>query len=205
MKYESFVALLIVCVLSQIYPVFGQDIKTGRQEIVYNGNKFVLEPQNRKDTVTIVDVITGETKTVVTDASPFPVSMNGKHIYTNTEVDVPSGSRAPNISLEEEIINNLKGFFDDKPVPDGILQLEIKQVIIDEHGKVVYSDFHGMKLAEKDDQFRSLTYDNPDILFKNTTQTPATYKDHSIISSRRVFMDNYIIEIKDHKLTYHKI
>jgi hypothetical protein len=182
---------------------FAQDVHNGKHELVYRSNKFVLEPIER-DTVTVVDPITGTETMHVRDPIYFPVTMNGKHIYSGRAADIPSQSRPPYEPLEEQILNNLKHFYDSLCVPDGTLRVRLKQVIIDGHGKIVYSDFSGVNFIGEDRTTRVLISPETDYLFANVSVVPATYHNQDV-STRRIFLSSYLIEIKDHKMVYRRM
>ena len=174
------------------------------KEIEYKGNKFVLGPQTIKDTIIITDPITGNDVTRVSDI-PIPVSMNDRHIYSNEEVDAHTPYSMPNLNLEEKILNNLKDLLFLSALPDGILHLRLAQVVTDENGKIVYDDFAGINLLQKDNIIRTIGITNQDSLFSNIVMAPvATHKGNKVISRQNLFLNNYLIQIKNHKLIYSK-
>lgn len=102
------------------------------------------------DTQIIVDPITGEEiwKTRVTSGSPDKI--NGKKVYYDHEVTTRPRHSIGALPLDEYIMTNIKPDIEKLQLPDGALQVALSRIIIDEKGKIVYYEYNGITLWQKD-------------------------------------------------------
>jgi hypothetical protein len=135
-------AIAVSCFSKNANPGSGSaPFKKDGNTVTYKGNKFILSDEQR-DTITVLDPVTGEEITQVRILEMMPVSMNGRKIYRDYDISTEPQQLAHSVSLEEHVVANLSGDID--ALPDGDYRFNISNIVIDEIGKVAYYEFHGI-------------------------------------------------------------
>ena len=93
-----------------------------------------------------------------------------------------------------------------KWIDEGLLRLNLRYIILDEKGKVVYYSFDGMRYRMKDKTVRSLNYDK----IVDTLLTNAPTIKPSDINGKKVpvliisSLPEYIFNVENHHITWCK-
>lgn len=143
-KYINTRTVLIVlsffCVMMMaIVPAHTQSRPPRIDTITYKGNVF--EVSNMGDTVEMLDPVTGEIETIISNPYPIPVKMNAMNIYAKGDVDI-----APSVTanmLNRQIIQSLSHRI--TTLADGEYRLLLSNVIVSDKGKIVYYNFDGIE------------------------------------------------------------
>lgn len=167
--------------------------------LTHNGNTFTYGHKNVKDTFSITDPLSGETKTAFVE-NDFPVKVNGRPIYAVDDLDVESREEIIQYRPEEQIIANLKKMIYVSELPDGELLVRSIRLIIDESGKIIYSNFDGLKLIfDSDGTERNIGSKNRDRLANGITMPVAIYKGRKVPYVKSVYPNVYRVVIKGGK------
>src|SRR5690606_34555792 len=107
--------------------------------ITYKGNLF--EVSNMGDTVDMLDPVTGEIETIISNPHPIPLKINNMNIYAKADVETePSVTAA---MLNRHILQSLAGRV--AKLADGEYRLLLSNVIVSDRGKIVYYNFDGIE------------------------------------------------------------
>lgn len=115
---------------------FGQSYKPTDDTFTYNGNFFQVSAQ-RIDTIIVIDPVTGKEQVTLVDAEVYPVRMNNDTIYNIATDSIGSTKKALHdvlLSITNSIRPQLEKF------DDGYCQLDINSFVIDDKGRLVYTD-----------------------------------------------------------------
>ncbi len=176
--------------------------------VTYKGNTFTLSGPGKRDTMFVVDPVTGEELMQERITDPVPIAMNGKKIYNTDEVTSIPQRYAKDQSVEEYILSKLS--FD--AFPDGIYRVSLSNIILDDKGKVVFYVYSG--LTSKDLKDHELTL--PAGLLTKTEKDlhaaigtapkmkPASLNGKNVIVNSDISMYEYRIEVNNHVATYTK-
>ena len=164
------------------------------------GFKFVMKPIYTDTEIVSVK----EKQPPYIHAVFFPVSVDGKHVYRDDETDKISESKKPTLPIEEQILKNVQRFFIKTTLPDCRLIIHLSHLVVDENGKVIFSNYDGIKGVTEDQSLRSAIAPDSTQVFDNVSVAPATCKGMKVISYRNLFFSGYSIEIKDHKFVYRR-
>jgi hypothetical protein len=102
----------------------------------------------------IVDPITGKEFMRERVSDPEPDSINGRKVYNTNEVTSMPESYAGTTTIDDYLLNNLNGDIKKLPLPDGLLKIDLNNVIIDEKGRVAYFEYRGIQCWDKDGSMR---------------------------------------------------
>ncbi len=186
----------------------AQFVKKGNT-VTYKGNKFTLaEP--RFDTIVMIDPVSGEEITRVSKTLPEPIAMNGKKIYYANEVTSVPQRTAKALSIEDNILMNLAT--DMKTMADGVYRIDMGNVIVDEHGKVVYYEYGGIEGQDKNGKQIKLTTDvkkklddRITMLIETSPQMkPASLNGANVVINTGINMYENKIEVTNHVPTFSK-
>ncbi|RYY51521.1 MAG: M56 family metallopeptidase [Chitinophagaceae bacterium] len=138
MRYILPVPLMLVFVLCFTKNSFSGERKLSGNKVTLNGNVFEVKifPQ---DTMIVQNPATGEENMMVTKREPLPLTMNGKQIYEEQDVNIPvSAKNLTQKQLRAAIIDkNRKAL---GALKDGRYQLNFSSVVVGPKGKIVYYD-----------------------------------------------------------------
>ena len=142
-KMLVFVPLAVVCIVCFSKNGFSQKFEKNGNTVTYKGNKFELSGP-LADTISLTDPVTGKEKTMITKRDPVPVSMNG--VTVQTKVDKPAYFKESETNLRAYLLKHLKKELEN--LKDGNYSLNISDVVVDEHGKVVYFKYADMRRSK---------------------------------------------------------
>ncbi len=171
---------------------------------IVDGNVFILGPQRFNDTFTVTDPISRIQKSLVIDTLWFPVTANGKPVRYGYRSGANMTNNA-NIPVEEQILNNLKRIANADRYIDGTLIVDLRHVIVDEKGAIIYSDCEQLKHMDAEMVVRNLPMPSRNELFKNVRVKPTIRNGRKVIAHHRIFMNRYLVEVRNHVITYHRI
>lgn len=177
-----------------------QHFEHNGRNVTYNGNAFLMsEPVKQVHVVT--DPIDGK-QAKVNRNIPLPLEMNGKKIYNTSQVTTASTCKTSGGSLERYLMDGLSHTMKAAKWPDGTYRIDVRSVIVDENGKVVYYTYEGIKLVDKDNMARSIN-DGPmavDIekLMTKAPMHPAMYQGKPVVAYYSMNLDDNDIVVKDH-------
>lgn len=124
------------------------------ETITHKGNVF--EIVSMADTATILDPITTEIKTVISNPNPIPVKLNNMNIYAAGDVDTkPSVTSAILIRYIVQSLNKQIS-----ALGNGEYRLRMSNVIISDFGKIVYYNFEGLEKMQSKKVTNSTGEDN---------------------------------------------
>jgi len=154
-KMLVFLPLVAVCILCFSKNSFSQKFVKNGNMVTYKGNTFELsEPQ--KDTIMLIDPVTGKTITELSQREPMPIKMNGNTILQT--VDKQPYFMATKDDLQTYLLKNMQKELG--KLEDGMYSLYVSDLVIDEEGKVVYFDYgkiFGNKLMPATDDTKGTT------------------------------------------------
>jgi hypothetical protein len=177
-KALLFLPLIFICALCFSKNQYSNKMERNGNIVIYRGNKFELSDPSPKDTVIVIDPVSGKQMMKVVQKVPVPVKMNGEKIYCNedyngmkNEMGTPAYNPAGfNVyNLKEYLISNLAEEF--KNFPDGDYVIDLSHVVMDKYGKIVYFEYGGINLGKmvvadrKADTAKQVSFSNisPDI------------------------------------------
>lgn len=212
---RTLMRLLASVILCLPFSVFGQDFDNeyadvGGSEFKRKGYQFVnAEKGEGFDTAVVQDPITGDVILKRRPRGPVPATMNGKKIYKLTEVTTPPQTIITAQPLEEYLLDNLMGSFVNYWTDTFTIKLELRNVIIDETGKVVYYDFGQVKGWGPDETTRTLNRGDlsdkvESLMSKAPLMKPATYNGKAVPAYTGVTLEYYEIDIRKPNVTYRK-
>ena len=170
--------------------VTAQQLKRNGNTVSYNDNNFRMTAAGARSDK-------GDRQMQVPD------EMNGKKIYTASEVTTATLCKAAGGSLEKYVIDGLGSALQASKWPDGTYRIDVRSVVIDANGKVVFYTYEGTSKKEGA-TWRSVS-DGPiattiEKLMKNAPMHPAMYQGQTVIAYNDLHLDNYDILVKNHTL-----
>ena len=142
-KMLVFIPLALVCIVCFSKNSFSQRFVKNGNKVTYRGNTFELSKATF-DTMTLIDPVTGSEIVKVVQHDPQPIKMNGKQIPTDVDKNpVYTGSEK---DLRDYLLKNMKDVL--SKLDDGQYWLDISNILIDEHGRIVYFDYSEMKRSK---------------------------------------------------------
>lgn len=122
---------------------FSQRFERNGNFITYQGNKFEMS-KSTTDSIFIIDPVTGKELLKIVQTDPKPIKMNGRDIAIQTDQSpYYTGSEK---DLREYLLRNLKEEL--TKLDDGPYTLNIKDIVVDENGKIVYFDYQNMRRSK---------------------------------------------------------
>ena len=122
---------------------FSQKFQKNGNKVTYKGNTFELS-ESHYDTIILVNPVTSQEEVKVVEMLPKPVKMNGTALATRT--DKAPYFTAPDKSLKAYLIKKLDKEL--SQLQDGKYGLELKNIITDEKGRIVYFEYGGVEHPE---------------------------------------------------------
>jgi hypothetical protein len=188
--------------------VFAQEYKKEGNVVTYNGNKITLT-EDRRDTITVLDPVTGKELTQVRIMSPRPDKLNGNKIHDQDFVTAMPTRRNKMFSLEEQLATNLALKFNS--FPDGIYRVDVANFVIDEKGKVVYFEFGDLKGKDENGRDKVISNEQIELIKKEIAgncklveMKPATLDGKNVPVLSDLSMQEYKFSVKDHITSYNK-
>ncbi len=172
----------------------AQDFVRNGNKVTYNGNTFLLSAPQAAATS-----MTGKTGR----QAAVPVEMNGKKIVAATQVTTKA--TIAGASLEKYISEKLNDGLRSASWPDGTYRIDLRSVITDEQGKVVYYEYEGISRREPGGTWTNVS-DHPlassiKKLLTDVRMQPAKVSGKPVIAFSDVFMDNYDLTVKNHAVS----
>ena len=178
-KMLVFMPLAVVCIVCFSKNSFSQKFEKNGNTVTYKGNKFELSDP-KQDTMSIIDPVTGKENTVVARLAPKPVKMNGKQIPA--DVDKQPYFTGSDDGLRAYVLKRLRKELD--KLDDGMYELDISNIVIDETGKIVYFDFAGVRGNKLDDGTTSAANNNVTSVTITDKNAPADLKGQKLALSK---------------------
>jgi len=153
-KTLLFIPLVFICALCFSKNQYSNKIEKQGNFATYRGNTFEFSEASPKDTVMILDPVTGKERMVVTELSPKPIKMNGEKIYSHNDLEGTRPSMGKPVNQEagftagnikEYLVSNLSKEL--AKLSDGDYNFKIENIVIDKNGKVVYFEYGGINLG----------------------------------------------------------
>jgi len=205
--YRYGVLILFLCCFATIDCIAQKAPRPKNEFVVMHGRKFVV-PLPKTDTVILVDPITGEELTETYTQTLCPTYVDRKKVYLPSELSEQPKFRKDSTkpSLEEYVLNGLKSTL--STLPDGEYILNIKHVIVDTRGRVIYYSWEGIKKVKyyrKDIADTALTTTLTDtldeLLINEHLFEPAKKNFTGIVSVFPAKFEQYVAVIKEHVAT----
>src|SRR6185369_11747067 len=126
------------------FAIYGQEFESkGDGVYTRKGYKFELSA-HKFDTSIVVDPVTGDEIPKIWESGNMPGFLNGKKIFSANEVTTHAEPYKGALALDEYLMGNIKYDVDKLNIPDGVIQIDFRRIIIDEKGTLVYYEYHGM-------------------------------------------------------------
>lgn len=162
MYSSSFIKRMVLPVIPGIILISGMATvslaaKTWQgKKVTYKGNVFETKEEASFEKGETINPATGQQQTHISASFPIPVKMNGKKIYTITEIPGKPpklGDLANNAStLTSQVLKDYLLTKMDKELQlldDGIYYVHITNIVVDETGKIVYYNFQGITKGQE--------------------------------------------------------
>lgn len=208
-QFRSFFTLVLILIAATCA---AQKAPRAKNEfVVMHGRKFVM-PVPKTDTVILIDPITGEELTKTYTQTLCPTYVDRKKVYQPSELKEQAKFRNDSTkpSLEAYVLNGLKSTL--STLPHGEYILNIKHVIVDTRGRVIYYQCEGIKKVgyyKEDIADTALTatlIDTLDELLINEHLFDAAKKDYmGIVSVYPSAFEQYVAVLKEHVVTIKKM
>ena len=123
-----------------------------RGDLRYKPGKIVI------DTVSVVDE-TGFEQFEAREDDAFPSEINGKKVYEATEVDEPVVFAEKVPSQQDFLLDRMRGILMATEFYEygASARLNLRNIIVDERGKVIFYQFYGMRSVTADNRVKPLT------------------------------------------------
>jgi beta-lactamase regulating signal transducer with metallopeptidase domain len=146
-KMLVFIPLALVCIICFSKNSFSQRLERKDNKAYWRGNTIELSIAST-DTMTLVDPVTGKElqKIMLHDAKA--ISVNGKPIPSEVDIEDYPVFKGSDKNMREYLLKNMKTEL--SKLDDGYYRLEISDILIDEHGRIVYFDYKEMKKSNPD-------------------------------------------------------
>jgi len=125
-----------------------------RGDLRYRPGKVVV------DTVSVVDPATGAEQFEAREDTTFPSHINGRKVYEYDEVSTPVIFSESNESQHEYLLNRMKGILMMTKFYEygASARLNLRNIIVDERGKVIFYEFFGMRGVTAENRFKPLAF-----------------------------------------------
>jgi hypothetical protein len=158
------------------------------------------------DSFASIDPISGEEIIGGHLGNAAPVLLGKKKIYNASEVSTRAENYNGETSLEDYLLANLKSDIKTCGASCDYVRINLYNIIIDDKGRVVYYEFHGIK-GYCGGTVRRLSGETiiPKInkLLSNApAQKPATLNGTNVVAWADIFMPDYKIVVRDDAVTY---
>ncbi len=207
-QFRSFLTLVLL--LTAATCVAQKAPRPKNEFVVMHGRKFVV-PVPKTDTIILVDPITGEELTKTYTQTICPTYVDRKKVYQPTELSEPAKFRKDSAkpTLEEYVLNGLNTTL--STLPDGEYIMNVKHIIVDAKGRVIYYSWEGIKKVGyykediADTAMTAAIVDSLDELLINEHLFDAAKKDFTgIVSVFPAKFEQYVAIIKEHAVTIRK-
>jgi hypothetical protein len=205
-KMALFMPLALVCIFCFSKNSFSKKFDKKGNIVTYRRNTFEYGEKPRFDTFTLVEPVTGKTATKVTKRDPLPEKMNGNKIYSTDELTAQPQSYAQNGSLVDHVFRKLSKDFG--KLPDGTFRLDINNIIIDEHGKIVYYEGIGLCRATNNDAYKmkeAIANRIDEVLNNAPNLKPGKVGKNNVAVLSDISFMMYEVEVKDHQATIRQV
>ena len=124
-----------------------------RGDLRYKPGKIVI------DTVSVVDE-TGFEQFEAREDDAFPSEINGKKVYEATEVDEPVVFAEKVPSQQDFLLDRMRGILMATEFYEygASARLNLRNIIVDERGKVIFYQFYGMRSVTADNRVKPLHF-----------------------------------------------
>ena len=208
-QFRSFLTLVLL--LTAATCVAQKAPRPKNEFVVMHGRKFVM-PVPKTDTIILIDPITGEELTETYTQTLCPTYVDRKKVYQPTELSEPAKFRKDSAkpTFEEYVLNGLKSTL--STLPDGEYIMNVKHIIVDVKGRVIYYSWEGIKQVGiyKDDiadtAMTTAILDSLDELLINEHLFDPAKKDFiGIVSVFPAKFEQYVAIIKEHVVNIKKM
>lgn len=174
------------------------------------GYSFSYATEGVIDEQILLDPVQGKEVKKITEG-PLPATMNGKKIYELKEVTTVPTPRPVNMPAEEYILYNIKQDKNLKELPDGTLYIHLRNIVVDENGKIRYFNYSGTRFSSvRDIAMRSVNDDNiiqqlKTLVANAPAMQPAMLNGKKVPVRLNTALTDYKVVVKDHVLSYSKL
>ncbi len=115
--------------------------QTKAYEEVFQNNKVALEDRGERDTICVIDPVTGDTTKKILPIM-YPVSINGTATTAEKSPYRVSAIIQKKITAHFSKTKNLQSIFGETAIPDGVLTLGLANIVVSPDGSVVYYELY---------------------------------------------------------------
>jgi len=163
-KMFVFIPLALVCTICFSKNGFSQKFVRNGNIVTYRGNTFEYSEAAKPDTQILTDPVTGTETIKVIKRDPVIIKMNGKDIPQGTDKEPYYTGNGK--SLRDYLLQGLKNEL--CKLDDGQYTLNINNILIDEHGKIVYFEYQDMRRSRTSDEIpKDAPKQNPEVVTTN--------------------------------------
>jgi len=125
-----------------------------RGNLKYSPGKVVI------DTVSVIDAATGAEQFEAREDTSFPAYIAGRKVYDLDEVTTPVIFDEKAESQEEYMLEQMKPILMSTEFYEfgASVRLNLRNLIVDDRGKVVFYEFYGMRSVTADNRVKPLTF-----------------------------------------------
>ncbi len=198
-----FIFLLAVSSCASAQQFWAKNSFFARKGCKYTPGKIFI------DTVATIDPATGMEIFEAREDPSYPLAINGNRIYDIDEVDTPVQVEDQQLSLDEYMLERLKPLLNASRFNEyaASVRLNLRGIVIDEHGKVVFYEYYGLKGITAENRVKKLTpMEFPEKLNKFMSELPlmkpAMVGGKNVMSYSGIDLHHYKIEKYQDELTY---
>lgn len=171
--------------------------------VTFHARKFETRPSGKMDTMRIIDPITEEERIKVIEFPPEPIALYGRKIYNINDVATAPWNDGIALPLEEHLLSKFKSDPILQSFTDGTFSLNLRDIIIDEQGRVIYYELERFIYTGTDGQPRQLNMQGIDQWLQTAPALKAPVVNGKNVMARlnTSLSDNYTITIKNHEIT----
>ena len=115
--------------------------QTKVNEVMFQNNKVTLKDNGDKDTISIIDPVTGDTTLKILPIL-YPIKINGSSTIPEKTPYPISAFLQKKLAADLSNPKYLKSIFDGKSIPDGILTLGLTNIVVTPDGSVAYYNLY---------------------------------------------------------------
>lgn len=188
---------------------------SGRAQAFVEGKTFFMRGDFRYkpgkvviDTVSVVDE-SGFEQFEAREDDAFPTEINGKRVYDWNEVDEPVLFSANAPSQHEYLLERMSGVLMATEFYEygASARINLRNIIVDERGKVIFYQFYGMRSVTADNRVKPLTFPELTVAVNKFMSElppikPATVDGKPVMSYAGVDLHHIKIELVKSKLIF---